>query len=456
MRLKVLNIVDVAETQACCGCGACAYVAPDAIEMADVFEHGRRPVARPGASAEVLADALRVCPGIELSHAERPPDGVVPELLPAWGPVLEVWEGYATDSQIRFAGSSGGAATALSLYCIEQGDMHGLLHIAGRPDVPYLNHTILSTRREQVLAATGSRYAPASPCDGLQQVEDAPALCVFVGKPCDVAATAKARAMRPALDAKLGLTIAVFCAGTPSTRGTFEMFKKMGVDDPTSVINVRYRGNGWPGLATVTYRTPDGGEATRELTYQQSWGDVLQKHRQWRCYVCADHTGEFADIAVGDPWYREIPPGEPGRSLIVVRTERGRRILRAALDAGYVTAERVETKLLPASQPNLLQTRGSVWGRLMALRLMGAVAPRFRRLPMFHLWWHLTAAQKAQSIYGTVKRVFRKKLRQRVRIEPFVPAAAGSTAACGPDGVARPGPRSELVATVVASAEFRS
>lgn len=300
--------------------------------------------------------------------------------------------------------------------------MHGLLHIAARPDAPYLNHTVLSTTREQLLAATGSRYAPASPCDGLQRVEDAPAPCVFIGKPCDVAATSKARALRPALDEKLGLTIAIFCAGTPSTRGTFEMFKRMGIDDPTTITSVRYRGNGWPGMASITCRTSDGDEVSRELTYQQSWGEVLQKHRQWRCYVCADHTGEFADISVGDPWYRTIPPHEPGRSLIVVRTERGQRILQAALAAGFLTAERVDARMLPASQPNLLNTRSALWGRLFVLRLMGAAAPRFERMPLFRLWWkHLTVKQKLQSMTGTFKRVFAKRLLQRATMRAFVP-----------------------------------
>src|SRR5680860_629390 len=141
----------------------------------------------------------------------------------------------------------------------------------------------------------------------------------------------------------------MFCAGTPTTRGTFEMLRSMGVDDPEQIISIRYRGNGWPGEAEAVVRTPDGTER-RTLTYDESWGDVLQKHRQWRCYVCADHTGEFADIAVGDPWYRDIVEGETGRSLIVVRTERGRRILRTALEVGALHAEIVEAGRLPASQ----------------------------------------------------------------------------------------------------------
>ncbi|HNY47272.1 MAG TPA: Coenzyme F420 hydrogenase/dehydrogenase, beta subunit C-terminal domain, partial [Casimicrobium sp.] len=72
------------------------------------------------------------------------------------------------------------------------------------------------------------------------------------------------------------------------------MLKRMGVDDPAKVTSLRYRGHGWPGRATVSFRT-DGRIETHDLSYEQSWGEVLQKYRQWRCYICPDHSGEFAD-----------------------------------------------------------------------------------------------------------------------------------------------------------------
>jgi coenzyme F420 hydrogenase subunit beta len=425
--LKVVDIRDVTALQLCCGCGACAYAAPDAIRMTDVLDHGRRPIVREGADTSA---ALAVCPGVGLNHEFDPKAaGLIKDLAAGWGPVLEVWEGYATDHEIRYAGSSGGASSALSLYCIERGGMHGLLHIAAREDVPYLNRTVMSRTRAEILAHTGSRYAPASPCDSLDLIEDAPAPSVFIGKPCDVAAVQKARKLNPQLDRNVGLTIGIFSAGTPSTRGTLAMIEQMGVNDPAAVTSVRYRGNGWPGMATVTAATANG-PRTAQLTYAESWGNILQKHRQWRCYICADHTGEFADIAVGDPWYREIAKDEPGQSLIVVRTERGRQILRAALATGYVTAEQVSPDLLPRSQPNLLRLRGQVWGRVVALWLLGAGVPRYRRMPMLRFWFsQLTLKQKAQSLVGTARRVFRKGLRKRAKMVPYEPPPRGAAAA---------------------------
>lgn len=439
MRLRVANIRDVAEKHMCCGCGVCAYMSPRNVSMVDTLEQGRRPLmsdAPPDSSAD---EALRACPGIELEHTFDGSDpSYIRELIPAWGPVLEVWEGYAADPQIRFAASSGGAASALALYAIERGGMHGLLHIAPRPDVPYLNRTVMSRSRAQVLAVAGSRYAPASPCDGLQLVEDAPAPCVFIGKPCDVAATFKARRLRPSLDRNLGLTIAIFCAGTPSTQGTLEMLRRMGVNDLASIKSVRYRGMGWPGdaVAVVAGGGPDG-EKKHSLTYEQSWGEILQRYRPWRCYTCVDHSGEFADIAVGDPWYRPPADGDPGRSLVLVRTELGRRCLREAIAGGYLALQPADPRIVEASQTGFPSLRGSVWARAWTSWLMGAAAPTYRRMPMARFWWsRLSVKQKARSILGTARRVFTKKLLKRSAVVPYEPTRGASPAPAKANGQA--------------------
>lgn len=411
--LHISSITDVAERQLCTGCGVCAYVQPDDIEMVDDVDAGRRPVVHRDAGGSVGTDrALAACPGVGLSHGPDPA-GAIQDVRAEWGPVLEVWEGHAADADIRLAGSSGGAATALALHGLEERDMYGVLHIRAREDVPYLNETTMSTSRDALLAATGSRYAPASPCDRLDLVRDAPGPCVFIGKPCDVAATSRVRRTDPDLDARLGLTVAIFCAGTPTTKGTFEMLRAMGIDDPDRIRAVRYRGDGWPGMARADVETDDG-VVSHELTYDESWGRILQKHRQWRCYVCADHTGEFADIAVGDPWYRHIVDGEPGRSLLVVRSERGRAFLASALAAGAITASRVDPDRIPASQPGLLKVRGSVWGRVAASRLAGVPAPIYRGLPTFPAWLRsLSWADKLRSTVGLFRRITRKGLRKR-------------------------------------------
>ena len=417
---RVTSITDVAERQLCTGCGVCAYLQPGEITMVDDRKSGRRPLVNrsPDGAPPSTDEALQVCPGASLGHPAKP-EPEVDGVDPMWGPVLEIWEGYAAAPDIRFSASSGGAATALALHGIECGMTHGILHIRARPSEPLRNETVLSHDREAMLSATGSRYAPASPCDRLDLIESAPGPCTFIGKPCDVAAAQRARKIRSALDCNLGLTIAIFCAGTPTYRGTSEMLKLMGIEDESTVKSVRYRGNGWPGEAEAIVETSEGGTESRRLSYDESWGGVLQKHRQWRCYVCADHTGEFADVAVGDPWYRPIEPDEHGWSLVIARTEVGRRAIQAAIDDGYLVAKNMPGSSIGASQPGLSKGRGAVWGRTTASRLLGIPSPRYSGLPMFRAWLRLPFVKKLRSTLGLVRRAHRKRLWSRHPVEPM-------------------------------------
>lgn len=157
------------------------------------------------------------------------------------------------------------------------------------------------------------------------------------------------------------------------------------------------------------------------MTYADSW-NYLQKYRQWRCYICPDHTGEFADIAVGDPWYRKVQPGERGKSLIVARTRHGVEVLQAAVLAGYVVLESEDPNLLPRSQSNLLATRGALWARLWVLRLLGAAVPSYTGFGLFKFWISaLGFKEKLRSVTGTVKRVFQKNLNKATDVPEWDP-----------------------------------
>ena len=422
INLPLLNSIDdVVSRQLCAGCGACAAAAPEQYEMADVLEHGRRPVQQRDAPHDPAAEAaaLHACPGREVAVTTTSEQEAqcIPELRPGWGPVLEIWEGWATEDRMRHEASSGGAATAIALAAINAAGMHGVLHTRARSDQPLLNETTMSRTREDLLRATGSRYAPASPCDGLGKIEQANGPCLFIGKPCDVAAASRLAAMRPTLAEKLGATIAIFCAGTPTTRATMRLLERVGVDDPADVVSIRYRGHGWPGETRILVKAKDGSLEERTLPYEQSWGEILTNDKQWRCHLCADHTGECADLSVGDAWQDRVE-GEPGRSLILVRTERGRTLLQRAVESGHLEVRPAFSSALPRAQRNLLRGRGAAWGRLLACRLLLLPKPSYPGMALARYWRsELTWKERAQSVVGMAKRAVKRRLHARIRVE---------------------------------------
>ena len=387
----------------CLGCGACAYICPDErVGLRDFLEEGIRPVVEAG-DCSGCSTCVEVCPAVRSGFPSAED----------WGSILEMWEGHASDPEIRFKGSSGGVLTALGAYCVEALGMAGVLQIGQDAEEPMRNRTRLSRSREELLAASGSRYSPASVCNGLGLVEEADAPCAIVGKPSEIAAVANARRLRPKLDERIGVTLSFFCAESPSTGGTAALLDRMGVAAST-LRDLRYRGLGWPGHFAPTRRGDD--EPCEKMTYQESWA-FLQAYRPWSVQLWPDGSGELADISCGDPWYEKPDGRNPGSSLVVARTARGCEIVRGAMKAGYLTLQSAEMWKLDRSQPGLLKKKGALWGRLLAMRLMRLPTPDFRGMGLFHCWMKLPLNEKLRSTLGTIRRIVSRKLYKPLRLD---------------------------------------
>jgi len=401
---RFTDVSDVVKWRLCLGCGACEYACPEKkIKLIDFIDQGIRPVVLPTGDCSGCSDCVTVCPGVGVSHDPmmKTAEGVINMLTEGWGPVLEIWEGHATDKVIRFNGSSGGLASALALYCVENEGMRGVVHVGNDSEEQYKNKSTFSRTRDDILATTGSRYSPASPCDLFQAIEDAEGACVFIGKPCDLEGLRKTQSIRPGLSKNIGVAIGIFCAGTPSTQGTVDLLAKYGISHE-DVEELRYRGRGWPGSFSV--RLKSDSEWLELATYEEAW-DFLQAYRPYRCHVCPDGTSEFADISCGDPWYRSIDADEPGKSLVLVRSEKGREIVKGAIKAGYIQLTPVEPEILERSQKELLRKRGAIWGRVTTMKTLGIPAPHFQGFSLLRNWLKLSGGQKIRSILGTAKRI---------------------------------------------------
>jgi len=399
---KFASISEVADYHGCTGCGACSYADPS-VSMKDDHGNGLRPTSE-GSGSSVLA----VCPGAELDRSSLIASDSDAEMDPMWGPVLAVYEGYASDNSVRSSGSSGGMITALSQYALDSGTTEGVLHTVGNPTDPSITTPKLSRSTEEVLAASGSRYAVSSPLSGLASALDQVDSLLFVGKPCDAAGLHKISQQDEKARRRVALSLSFFCAGTPSTSGNKQYIEKQLGGKPEQLHSLKYRGEGWPGLWEAS-GTVSGKQVSSTATYAESWGK-LQASRQWRCYICPDHSGEYADIALGDAWYKAPDGVNPGSSLIVVRTERGKRFLESAVSAGVVTLVKEDRTLIDQCQSYLVESRGELWGRLLAMKVAMLRTPAFNGYPTFRFWIKLNTKRKVGSVFGTLKRVFRKKL----------------------------------------------
>jgi coenzyme F420 hydrogenase subunit beta len=397
---QISTLKDVVDWGLCIGCGACHYQCErGAVSLVNIESVGIRPRFEADGCGG-CTECLSICPGYHLDgNAQIAPQQEKSSTDHEFGPALEIWEGYASDPEIRYKGSSGGVLSALALYCVEREGMNSVSH-TGRDEIrPWINKTVNSKSRAEIVAQAGSRYAPASPCDGLRTIEDSDGPCVFIGKPCDAAAVNALRRIHPDLDRKLGLVLTFFCAGTPSTEGTLNLLQSMKIA-PQTVTRLNYRGEGWPGAFKVL---GENGAVQGSLTYTDSWSK-LTGYRPLRCNLCPDGLGRVADISCGDAWHRFENDADCGRSLILVRTERGKEILRRARAAGYIELAPVYAEAVMLAQASLLQRRRELYGRLLAMKLLFIPTPRFLNFSLLRSWLRLPLQRKAQTLIGTMRR----------------------------------------------------
>ncbi len=400
------DIATITRNGLCSGCGMCAGMAggdQPPIVMRETAAGYRRPevVGPVGPELAALIDAA--CPGANIRHD---PAALEAEYHPVWGPLVAARLGWSTDPELRQNASSGGGLSGLLVHLLASGEIDYVVQTAVSPDSPVRNALAISTGRDDVFQAAGSRYAPSSPLEDIGARLDAPGKFAFVGKPCDVAGLRQLARHDPRVNAKVPYMIAFMCAGVPSYRGTSALLTAMGVEDESKVAAFRYRGDGWPGFATA--RLEDG--TTFRMDYDTSWGRILNRHLQFRCKICPDGIGEFADIVCADGWYCD-EDGNPlfdereGRSIMLTRTARGEALLGRAVAAGVIATEPLALKTLAHMQPFQARRKGLVVTRLAAMVLTGKRRPRYANLELARNGRALGLKEGLRSFLGTLRRL---------------------------------------------------
>lgn len=383
----------------CTGCGACESIAgSDVISMRMSKGGWLRPVVLKPVNDDIGATIVDVCPGISVRH-ER----MAPWHHPLWGPLVRVRAGHARDAELRQQGSSGGGISAIANHLIDSGRVAFVAQIAVSSSDPLSNELQISRGRTDILNAAGSRYAPSAPLSRLRDVLALNQPFAFVGKPCDIAALRRYAVHDERIKTNLVCAISFMCAGVPSILGTQELLRKLGTS-AEEISAFRYRGDGWPGMARAVTR--DG--RVFETDYNSSWGTVLNKHLQFRCKICPDGTGEFADIVCADAWYGKN--GYPdfterdGRSLILSRTSRGEEIVADAISSQVVEADELPVEDIARMQPYQVHRKQAVWGRRLATELVRGTAPHYKNLGLFRAALSARPLSALRDAIGTFRR----------------------------------------------------
>ncbi|ELE42929.1 Coenzyme F420 hydrogenase/dehydrogenase, beta subunit C-terminal domain [Escherichia coli] len=399
--MKLKTILD---SELCTGCGLCSSVYSKSISMALSEKGFLRPKV---IEKSVLDIELPFCPGAGLYIEKHDSQNNI-----LWGNINNCLVGFSSSSEVRYRGASGGVLSQIGIYLLENKLVDGVIHIGVDSNDPLKNIIKVSKTKAEIVCNAGSRYSPAAPLEKILQIigENGNKKYAFIGKPCDVAALRVFISNNKHYANNIPYIFSFMCAGTPSIEGTYEILRKFHIKKE-DLISFRYRGDGWPGVTKAVDR--HFGE--KKMSYNESWGNILGKYLQKRCKICPDGIGEFADIVCADAWHGD-KSGYPnfeekdGRSLIIIRTTVGVDLINQMLMSNSITTESFNINELNTIQPAQRHRRQSLFARLLAMKLMFLITPKYKGFSLFSNAMSMSFKRNIFAFCGMVLRIIRKKI----------------------------------------------
>ncbi len=394
-----MNIAIIVDKHYCLGCGLCASDAGSyKLQMVEQEDGFIVPVPQNGFDGE-MRSLRKYCPGITVILNQFL--GSSKEKL--YGPLLDLKVAHANDRKIRFRGSSGGCLTAILCALIEQGKVDGVLQAGASKEFPLKTESNFSKSIEEIISNAGSRYAPSSLLVNFKRILDEHNRIAVVGKPCDIVAVRQFLNIHPEYSKKVYCALSFMCMGLPSQNSTNRLISILGVEDADQVKELKYRGYGWPGETSVT---TNQGKSYR-CSYNDSWGKILGGSLPFRCKICPDGWGSFADISSGDAWYSDgegpLFDEKPGRSFLFIRTPLGKEIINAISES--ITIADYDIKELPVIQKSQHARKNRIWALYFILKILGDRLLNFQGLGMYSRILKVSPISLTKDICGFLKRL---------------------------------------------------
>lgn len=296
---------------------------------------------------------INCCPGVDITDFKPKSEREYEQLL----------IGHANNSTIREAGASGGVVTALMAWMLEKGIITKAISLS-TVSSPIIPHPKIFTSPEAISRGGGSRYINYPLCDSVSEFDEASAVTTL---PC------QSLAMRRAGLTK-GYIFGLFCSKA-YTRDLIKFVCKKEALVIDEITRIDYRHGEWPG--SVYIETP---RKVVNIPYQRSYYTAASNGYYFvnqGCLLCPDYFNENADISFGDPWGLQRDDLREGKTVIVVRTEKGRRLIEQAKDDGIIFVEDLDRSYLAKGHKNGIHFKQCMLPiRLKKIQELGLPVPR--------------------------------------------------------------------------------
>jgi coenzyme F420 hydrogenase subunit beta len=305
---------DVVSKGRCTGCGACYAGCPFELVL-DYAEGGPKVVGE----CKKCGICVRSCPRYRFDTAEleehvfgrrRNQDDV-------FGLQLSMHAAKAVSPEIVRVGQDGGVATALLENAFRADLIDGAVVSSTDPARPWFPVPVLLGSREALTSAAGTRYCYSPGITVLRKATaDQLRHIGFVGTPCQVLALRRMQKLSLRKAVGIDFILGLFCSESFSYEGLMlgKIQGQLGISlADVEKMNIK-------GRMQVMVK---GGKIV-EMPLKE-----VRPYVQPYCRFCDDFSAEFADVSLGGI-------GLDGRTLTIVRTERGRNLLESAVESGAI------------------------------------------------------------------------------------------------------------------------
>ncbi|MCZ3367514.1 MULTISPECIES: Coenzyme F420 hydrogenase/dehydrogenase, beta subunit C-terminal domain [Methanobacterium] len=338
------TIYQVVKDNLCTGCGTCISLCP--VEAIVLTKEPHKGIYIPKINEKKCNNCsicFRICPGHEVNFKElnlkifgkKSENSLI-------GNYIECYAGHTTNYELGYDCASGGLITQILIFALENEIINGALITKMNEDNPLEPECFIARTKEEIIKGSKSKYCPVPANIALKEIlkSDEEEKFAVVGLPCHIHGVRKAELIYKKLEKKIIIHLGIWCSVTCNFLGTEFILKKYGIHKE-EVVQLSYRGKGWPG--GMSLKLKNGKEIF--ISQEEYWNDDFSSFISSRCKVCCDASAELADISFGD--YRGkkvILDNNIGKSGIIVRNDIGKDILNKMQLANELTIFKTDCK----------------------------------------------------------------------------------------------------------------
>ena len=270
------------------------------------------------------------------------------------GPRKSRYLAYASDPKVRAGAASGGSISGLLIHLLERGHIDGA--VVSRL---YVNNGVIGAKpfiaahRDEILSAQSSIYMEfpwlrlARKLLGQSRPERRLAV---VGLPCHLSALSHLAAQDQKISRVLALKVGVVCSRTSFKELLLKILGKNDIQEG-DIESMHFRVGTGRGRMRVTLN--EDGEVTFPLAQFKLYRN-LHFYSPYRCLLCMDPLAESADVVCGDAWLHSLIGADIQSNMVICRTEKGEEVIREMIEAGDLTAQPMDDRLIYDAQRRIL------------------------------------------------------------------------------------------------------